>query len=34
MEELEGGSELDENTSCAGSSSDTKKVCILYFYSA
>ncbi len=32
MEELGSGTEMDENTGCAGSCSDTKKVCILHFY--
>ena len=29
MEELGSGTEMDENTGCAGPGSDTKKVCIL-----
>ena len=32
MEELDSKTEMDENIGCAGPGSDTKKVCILYFY--
>ena len=34
MEELGIKTEMDKNTGCAGPASDTKKVCILHFYSA
>ena len=34
MEELGSGTEMDENTGCAGPGSDTIKVCIPYFFSA
>ena len=34
MEELGSGTEMDENTGCAGPGSDTIKVCILHFYCA
>ena len=34
MDELGSGTEMDENTGCAGPGSDTKKVCILYFCGA
>ena len=34
MEKLSSGTKVDENTGCAGPASDTKKVCILHFYSA